>query len=154
LAAATLVGQSLGRGDAIEAKQWGWDVAKVGMVYVGCLALPAFVFPGFFLSGFIYDAETLKLAELPFRCATLFIAFDAFGLVLMNALIGAGDTKRVMFISIVLQWFLFIPVAYVVGPVWGLGLIGIWVAQAGWRILLAVIYSWRWAEGSWDQIKV
>jgi len=91
---------------------------------------------------------------LPFRCATLFIAFDAFGLVLMNALIGAGDTKRVMFISIVLQWFLFIPVAFVVGPVWGLGLIGIWVVQAGWRVLLAVIYSWRWAEGSWAQIKV
>ena len=41
LAAASLAGQALGRGDPEDAKQWGWDVTKIAIRVVAALSLPA-----------------------------------------------------------------------------------------------------------------
>ena len=37
------------------------------------------------------------------------LLFDAVGMVLMNALMGAGDMKRVMVVATAFQWLFFLP---------------------------------------------
>ena len=44
LAAATLVGQALGRGDPDDAERWGWDVARLAMVTLGLVGVIGIVF--------------------------------------------------------------------------------------------------------------
>ena len=75
-------------------------------------------------------------------------------MVLMNALMGVGDTKRVMFIGIGFQWLIFLPLVYVLGPVMGFGLVAIFALQAGYRGLQAVTFGSMWRRGRWQSIEL
>lgn len=154
IAGASLVGQALGRKDAADAKRWGWDVVRVAVVVMGALGLTMAAFPDQVLSPFLETAATLETARTPLRIFGVFIALDGVGLVLMNALLGAGDARRVAVTATALQWGLFLPIAALIGPVLGLGLTAIWVAQTGYRLLQAGVFAWLWHRGRWASIEV
>jgi multidrug resistance protein, MATE family len=154
LAAASLVGQALGRGEVDEAVAWGWDVVRVAVVALSILGLPMLLVPDWILSVFIQSPDTLALATLPLQLVGLFIAVDGVGLVLQNALLGAGASRHVMVVSTSLQWGLFLPVAYLVGPILGHGLIAIWLAQMSYRGLQSLAYMLIWRGRSWSRIRV
>lgn len=154
LAAATLVGQALGRKDASDAAQWGWDVVKVALLIMGLLGIPMWLTPGLILKIFIHDPQTLELALLPMRLSGLLVLMEAVGMVLMNALLGAGDNKRVMKVAIGMQWFVFLPSAYLIGPVLGYGLIGIWLLQGVYRAVQATVFALMWKGHHWSKIEV
>jgi putative MATE family efflux protein len=154
LAAASLAGQALGRGHPDDAKRWGWDVTRIAMVVVAALSLPAVLFPEWILSGFIHEPSTLALAKNPLRVAAGFLFIDSVGMVLMNALMGAGDTKRVMFIGIGFQWVIFLPIIYVIGPIMGLGLVAVFATQAAYRGLQALTFASMWKRGRWQSIEL
>jgi Na+-driven multidrug efflux pump len=154
LAAASLAGQALGRGEPDDAKQWGWDVAKIAIGVVGALSVPAVLFPELILSGFIHDPATLELAKNPLRVAAGFLFIDSVGMVLMNALTGVGDTKRVMYIGVAFQWLIFLPLVYVLGPIMGFGLVAIFALQAAYRGLQAITFASMWQRGRWQEIKL
>ena len=154
LAAATLVGQALGRKDPADAARWAWDVVKVATVAMLLLGAPMWLVPSWLLAGFIHDPATLAVAGLPMRLAGGVIAIEGVSMVLMSALQGAGDTKRTMAVSISTQWLFFLPLAYAIGPVGGYGLAAIWTLQGAYRALAAVIYTLLWRSGRWAAIKV
>jgi putative MATE family efflux protein len=154
LAAASLVGQALGRGDPADAKAWGWDVVKLGAGIMTLLGLPMLLFPDLILGVFLHEPLTLEVARGPLRLVGATIGIDAVGMVLMNALIGAGASRTSMIVTISTQWLLFLPVAYVLGPVLGLGLMAIWTAQVSYRALSALIFASLWRKGAWATIKV
>ena len=83
-----------------------------------------------------------------------FLFLDAVGMVLMNALLGAGDAKRVMFIGTGLQWLIFLPAVYVIGPVMGLGLVAVFAAQVFYRGLQSVTFALMWKRGAWQSISL
>lgn len=154
MAAASLVGQALGRKEPDDAYAWGWDVVKVAMLVMGGLGLPMALVPDLVLSPFLHSEEALDLARLPLRLVGLFIAVDGIGLVLMNALLGAGANRVVMVVSVSFQWVLFLPVAFVLGPVLGFGLLPIWAAQLTYRTLQAGAFAWLWRKRGWTNIEV
>lgn len=154
IACATLVGQALGRCDAADAQAWGWDVVKIAVVVMTVLGLPMLLFPDVILRGFLHEPLTLEIARGPLRLVGATIGIDAVGMVLMNALIGAGASRASMVVSIGTQWLIFIPVAYVLGPVLGMGLLAIWTAQVSYRGLAALVFADLWRRGSWASIKV
>jgi Na+-driven multidrug efflux pump len=154
LAAASLAGQALGRGNAEDAKQWGWDVTKMAVLVVGALSIPAVLVPEWLLSGFIHEPSTLALAKTPLRLVAGFLFLDSVGMVLMNALIGAGDTKRVMFIGTSFQWLVFLPAVYVIGPVMGLGLVFVFAAQVIYRGFQSLTFALMWRGGRWQSIEI
>lgn len=154
IVAASQVGQALGRKDPDDARRWGWDVTRVGAVTLALLGLPMFLFPEPILRVFIDDPTALEVARLPLRLSGGLIAIEGVAAVLTNALIGAGDTRRIMFLSVGAQWLLFLPVAYLVGPTLGYGLLGVWVAYLTYRALLAALVAAMWAGGRWVGIRV
>ncbi len=155
LAAATLVGQALGRRDIADAQQWGWDVIKVGIVIMLILGLPMAIFPEAILGAFFKnEPETLALATLPLRLAGLTIWTEAILMVLLNCLMGAGATKIGLFVNVGMQWGLFLPIAYLIGPVLGWGLIGIWVARIVYRATQSVLLILIWRTRIWSDISV
>ena len=82
------------------------------------------------------------------------MSFDTLGMVLMNSLIGAGDTKRAMWISVSWQWMFFLPLAFLLGPVLGFGLLGIWLINGFYRVGQAVNVAWQWKGRKWADIKI
>jgi len=154
LAATTLVGNALGRGDTEDAAMWGWNAAAITLVYGVMLSLILIPFADPLLGIFLSNPETRQLAYWPMILWALAISFDTSGMVLMNALIGAGDTRRSMWISVIAQWMFFLPVAYLVGPVLGFGLLGVWVVNGVYRSGQAFACAQQWAGQHWAGIKL
>jgi putative MATE family efflux protein len=154
LAAASLVGQALGRKDAADAKAWGWDVVRLAVAVIAAISAVGVLFPDVILSGFLHEPATRELARTPMRLLALSVPIDAIGVVLMNALIGAGDARRVMLRAIALQWGLFLPGAYIVGPALGGGLLAVWALQAGYRLVQSLAFVQLWQRGRWAEIKL
>ena len=155
LTSATLVGQALGQNDPGDARRWGFDVVKLAAIIMTIICLPMVFIPATVISTFYaLDADTLALAIGPMRLAGLTIVFDAFGMVLMQSLLGAGDTRRVMMVSIFNQWFLFLPIAYLVGPVMGFGLFEIWSCQAAYRGFQAFVFYRFWCGDGWTKVRI
>jgi len=154
LAALTLVGESLGRREPEEAARWGWDVTKVAMLALGLIGLPAIVAPDIVLAGFIHEPRVIDIARLPLQLAGASMLFEALGLVLLNALLGAGAARSVMMVSVGTQWLIGLPLAWFLGPYLGLGLLWVWLANAGYRILQAGIFATLWQKGAWAKIKL
>jgi putative MATE family efflux protein len=154
LACATLVGQALGRGDPDDAYQWAWDVSKVTVILMTVLGMPMWLVPDLISSIFIHDAETRELARWPMRLVGLTMPIEAMTFTFMHGLLGAGDARRVMYISVGTQWLLFLPLAYVVGPVLGFGLFGVWLWQGATRSLSAYLFVRMWRRRRWQRIVV
>lgn len=154
LAAATMVGNALGRNDVEDAVMWGWNAAAISLVYGLTLSLILIPFARPLLGVFLTNPDTLQLAYPPMILWAMVISFDATGMVLMNALIGAGDTRRSMWISVIAQWLFFLPAAYIVGPVLGWGLLGIWVVNGIYRTGQAATCVQQWSARNWVGIKL
>ena len=94
LACATLVGQALGKRDANDAYQWGFDVAKLTVVLLAILGMPMWLAPDLVLSIFIHEESTRELARWPMRIMGLTMPIEAIGFAFMHGLLGAGDARR------------------------------------------------------------
>ena len=154
IACASLVGQALGRGDPQDAKAWGWDVTKLGILVLGLLGVPMLVFPDSILAIFLNDRAVIDLARGPLMLVGATIWFEAISMILLSGLQGAGAAKIVTKISVGLQWILFLPFAYLVGPVLGYGLMGIWVWFITYRLITTIIFASVWQFGNWQNIRV
>jgi putative MATE family efflux protein len=154
LAAATFVGEALGKRQVEDAREWGRDVARMAALVVGGLTVPGLIFPTVFLAPFLRDPATLQLAVLPLQLAAIAMSVDAVGMVLMQAHLGAGASRRSMMVSVGTQWLLGLPAAYVLGPVMGFGLVGAWIGHIGYRIVQTVIFLLLWQGDGWTRVKL
>jgi putative MATE family efflux protein len=154
LAATTLVSQALGRKDPADAHRWAWDVYKVASVLFVALAVPMLLAPGAILGLFLHDPQVVALGKLPLQLVGIGILVDGLGLVMMHALLGAGATGLVMKVSVAFQWLLFLPAAYLVGPVMGLGLTAVWLGMTLYRGLQSGVFIAAWERRAWSAIKV
>lgn len=149
LSSATLVGQALGRKDPLDAYRWGWDVVKLGMAVVATIGLPMVLFPELIIPIFTAESETVGIAKVPLMLSGVFLTLDAIGMILLNAMQGAGYAKIPMYISISFQWLLYLPMCYFLGPYLGLGLNAVWICHITYRSLLSGAMVALWKKGTW-----
>ena len=154
LACATLVGQALGKREPDDAYQWSFDVAKVTIVLLTVLGIPMWLVPDLVSSIFIHDESTRELARWPMRIMGLTMPIEAIGFAFMHGMLGAGDARRVMMVSVGTQWLLFLPLAFVIGPVLGFGLLGVWLWQGITRTLQSWLFFSMWRGRKWQRIEV
>ncbi len=154
ITATSLVSQSLGQGSARDAYRWGWYVAQVAFMTAAALGLLMWCIPNAVLSPFLHDPQALAVARSPLRVFASIIALDAVGTVLQQALLGAGDNRKVMLVSVICQWGLFLPAAYLLGPGLGYGLLAVWYAHAGYRVVQGGVYVWMWHRRAWTTIRL
>jgi putative MATE family efflux protein len=154
LAATTLVGNALGRDDSADAERWGWNASCMTFIYGLLVSIVLIPLAWPILGIFLTNEATRELAFWPMILWAMVIGMDAVGMVLMNGLIGAGDTRRSMWISIITQWVFFLPVAYLVGPILGFGLLGVWAVNAVYRGSLALVCVHQWSSRRWAGIRI
>ena len=129
-------------------------MTRLSMLVVGVSALPALFLPDACLMLFLHDPETLALARLPLQLTAATMGLEALGVILMNAHYGAGHSRRVMVISLAMQWCLFLPIALAMQSIWSFGLLAIWIANLAYRVVQSAVFVWSWQTGSWAQVKV
>lgn len=141
IATASLVSQSIGAGTPLRAASWVQETLKLAALVLVVIGIPLWVVPNGILSLFIADPATLALAEWPLRIVGLGMAFEGVGFVLLHALYSAGRARHALALTSGLQWIFFLPAAYWLGPVLGLGLTHILAAY--------VLYRAAWASALW-----
>ncbi len=154
MAATTLVSHSLGANKPEDAYRWGWDVVRVAAVALFIMGMPFWLAPHFVLSLFTQDPALIALGEWPLRITGLGMTLDATALVLTQALLGAGASRTVMSVNLGSQWLIFLPCAYLAGPVLGGGLLLIWLLQSGYRALNSIIFAIMWRRRHWADIRI
>lgn len=154
MAATTLVSQSLGAEDFDSAHRWGWEVVKVAAIGLALLGAPFWLVPELILRLFVSDPALIELGSWPLRLTGLGMVIDATALVLTQALLGAGANRTVMAVSLGNQWLFFLPLAYLLGPVLGYGLLAIWSLQILQRGLASAIFAVMWQRRDWTRIQL
>ncbi|MFQ5846241.1 MAG: MATE family efflux transporter [Candidatus Methylomirabilales bacterium] len=130
VAAATLVGQSVGGGDILRARVGMAEANRLGILFMGGMGLVFFLFPGPLLRLFTADQEVIRLGIIFLRIAAVSQIPLAVTLVLQGALRGAGDTPYILRVTVLGIWGVRVPVA-AAAAWWGLSVAYIW-----WAFLL------------------
>jgi putative MATE family efflux protein len=152
---ATLVSQSLGERDPDKASRFGWASVRLGLVLFGILGLCEGVFFTHSILGLVTNRELVqKAALMPMRIMGLCTPLIAVGMILTQALFGAGNSRFVMFVELVLHFTCLVPLAYLFGLTLNGGLPGIWMAAVCYVVLLAAAMVFKFASGDWKQIKL
>ena len=149
MAAATLVGTSIGERDKAKAKLWAYDVAKVGglitMMGGAVLALYAREILGVFTD----DQSTLEAACLPLQVTGTLIFIDVVGVIFMNALLGSGDVSVVLRTSMASQWLVFFPLGVIAVSFFTPPLILVWLLFSLSRLGQGAVYAFVWHREHW-----
>lgn len=153
-AAAALVGQGLGRGSPRDAEADGWASIGLGLLAMMALSLPMYLAAEPLARLFTDDPDALRLGTLWIRAIVLAMPAIALHFGAAGALRGAGDTRWPLVVSFAGLWLVRIPLAWFVGVVLGLGMIGVWAAYIVEYSLRAVVTVWRFAAGKWKTLQV
>ena len=154
MAATTLVSRSLGAGDPLAARRWGWEITAVAALVLLLLGMPFWLAPHWILARFVHDPELIALGMLPLCLTGAGMLLDAFALVLAQAMLGAGASRMVMLITLGNQWLLMLPLAWLVGPLLGHGLLAIWAVYILHRIVPSLIFATLWQRRDWSAIRL
>ncbi len=153
-ATATLVSKSLGEGQPARAETYGWESVKIFALIMAVLSVVVVGWPRLVLYLFSHDAEVVAAAAPALRLMGFSLPLIATGLILAQALFGAGNTRYVMLVEMVLHVFCLMPLAYVLGVVLDLGLVGVWAAAFVYVVALSAAMAFKFREGRWKLIRL
>ena len=111
-AAATLVGQNLGAKQPERAEKSVWRTGFYNMLFLGGIGLFFTIFATPIVSLFTQDPQVVPLAASCLRIISYGNIGYAYGMVMLQAFNGAGDTVTPTIVHLFGFWFLEIPLAY------------------------------------------
>ena len=154
IAAQTLVGQSLGKGDVRLAQQYGYETAKLGTLFTIVVGIVFVFMPEMILTLITTNQEVITAARPVLQVAGVAQVFYASGIIVANALQAAGATVYVMFVEVITHWIIFLPLSYIFGVTLAGGLWGAWLALPIYIIAYTVMNFMKFHSSSWSRIKL
>lgn len=160
---ATLVSQSIGAKKVELAERYAWQCVLLAVYVMTIFGVLAFFFPKPIMSLFLppdLDGNLLKdqviAAALPsLRIAALLLSpTAAAGLVLTQALYGAGETRYIMIVEFILHFLCLVPLSWFLAITMGLGLLGCWIAAIIYASGLMLATALRFRQGRWKELKL
>ena len=154
IAAATMVGQSIGAGKYTRAKLENWEANRLATFIMSAMGIVFFFFPYALLRAFTSDEAVIDLGTVFLKIVALLQVPLALTMVLAGSLRGAGDTRFIMIATMIGMWGVRIPIAFVMGYWLTLGVIYVWLAMiADWTLRMALLL-WRYRSERWKSIRV
>ena len=161
MATSILVGQKLGEDRDDLAARATWTLLGIGMSYMVVISSLYVLTPDLFLSGFFAGskespeqqaaAHTMAVNLLCFIAA--YNLLDAVLMMFVNALKGAGDTRFILLITVLmavlLAFFSWLAVVKL-----KLGIYACWGLVVGWVWVMGTMFFWRFQTGKWRLMRV
>lgn len=150
-AAATLVGQNLGAGQPDRAERSTWRAAKYNAVFMTSVGILVALFAPGIAGLFTNDPDVLRYGTSCLRILAIGIPMYAVGMIVTQALNGAGDTATPTVINFLCFWILQIPLAYWLATSQSLGPNGVFWAIVVSESLVTVLGVAVFTRGKWKQ---
>jgi len=148
-AVATLVGQNLGAGKPDRAERSVWLVGLYNMAFLLGVMTVFLVGAEPLIALFSSDPTVQRLGAQCLRVVSYGYAFYAWGMVLVQAFNGAGDTVTPTWINLGCYWLFQIPLAVALSRALGQGPLGVFLAITLAESLLAVVGLLAFRRGAW-----
>lgn len=140
-AATTLVGRSVGAGDAVQARRYGNICTALGGALMGCTGLLMMIFCPFVFRLLTPVAEVRTLAAQVLRIGLLAEPLFGVSIAAAGALRGAGDTLVPSLLNLGSIWIVRLGLSLLL--VGKLGLRGMWIAMAIELCVRGTLMLWR-----------
>jgi len=153
-AAATLVGQNLGAGLPQRAEESVWKTGLFNMSFLGVIGLLFLTAPASLVGLFTHDPAVQAIGADCLRILSYGYLFYAYGMVMVQAFNGAGDTVTPTLINLGCYWCLQIPLAWFLAVPAGLEERGAFWAVPAAESVLAVVSILIFRRGRWKLKKI
>ena len=157
---AVVVGQRLGEGKADLAEKATWSAIHIAILFFGSLAVlyvsipELFIYP-FTLNGGLQDIpEGQSMIIVLLRFIALFGLFDAMFLVFLGALEGAGDTRFIMKMSLVISLGLLVLPCYLYIKYYSPDMFVLWWIITLNVVIYCAVFFLRFTRGPWKRMSV
>lgn len=154
VAAGTLVGRYIGSRQ-LDAAARSYRSALTLVIGLGLTIGVLFLgLPEVLMRIFTQDVQVLELARPLLVLGAFFQFIDAVGIVTSGSLRGGGDTRWPFLLHATLAWALRLPLVWLAAIVLEGGLLGAWIGECGYILVLAVAFVWRFRSGRWRTIQI
>lgn len=144
-----LIGHLVGSGsfeeayhELLKSLRLGFAVATLAIAIVAAFAGPI-------LGLFTQNAGIIASGVFLLRLAVLLEPGRAFNILIIYSLRATGDVRFPLQIAILSMWFVWVPLTWLLGVKFGLGLTGVWIAMIVDEWLRGVIFYRRWKRRQW-----
>jgi putative MATE family efflux protein len=154
-ATATAVSQSLGARKPNLAARYGWESVRIGMWAMVLVGAAFMAFPEAIIGIWApNDPAVPAAAATPLRLVALSCPMMVVGLVLSQALYGAGANLYVMLAEGSLHLGVLVPLSWLLGPKLGYGIDGVWTACTIYVFGLGIAMGAKFLGRGWRKIKL
>ena len=154
LAATTLVGQFMGRGDSQGAEETLKYIIKLSTICLVTMGLICYPLMRLLVGMYSNDPAVVDLATTLLHWNCLLMVFYSTTFVLPAAPKGAGDAKYAVFTTLIGMWVFRIVLGYFIGIYLGFGLLGVWFGMfIDWAVRSS-LYLLRVRSGRWKHHRV
>jgi Na+-driven multidrug efflux pump len=147
--ATALVGQSTGAKDADAAERNGWTTLLIAVITNVLLCIPVALFARPFMELFVDASDVIDIGVTYLLVMVLAEPFVCASNTSGGSLRGAGETMAPMYYTLISQWLVRLPVAYVLAFTLGYGINGIWASLVVYSILQGFLTVRKFAQGTW-----
>jgi putative MATE family efflux protein len=151
-AAAALVGQNLGAKHPERAEQSVLLTTKYNAIFMSFVMVLFVFFARPIIDIFSNDAEVIRYGARALRIIGTGYIFYGIGMVMIQALNGAGDTKTPTWINFIGFWLFQIPFAYLLARSFNLGTTGAFIAIPVAETVIAIAAYIYFKKGNWKKV--
>jgi MATE family, multidrug efflux pump len=153
-AAAILVGQYLGANDPVMARRSALYCCAIAVAVMSFSGLLFITIPDRLIALFTPVELHREISpQLLWVCGWV-QPFFAVAIVLSHAIKGAGDTRSTMIIGYASLFLVRLPLAYLLGIHYGLGIVGVWYGLCAEMAVRGLLFAARFAQGGWLKTQV
>jgi len=160
IAISMLVGQYLGADKPDLAQTSVYSGFHLTFFYMTSIAAAYVLLPDIFVAPFALQADPQRFSEIYnysvilLRFVAVYSIFDTLNIIFTSAIKGAGDTRFVMFMTVLLSLFVLIIPTYLAIVVFKHGLMVSWVLATIYIIILGLTFYLRFIGGKWKSMRV
>jgi putative MATE family efflux protein len=153
-AAATLVGQNLGAGRPDRARSAVWRTGLWNMSFLGAVGILFIVFTPQIIALFTHDPVVFHYAVNCLRVFSCGNMAYAYGMVMLQAFNGAGDTLTPTYVNLFGFWILELPLAWWLAIHTSLGVNGVFLSVVVAQTVIVLISIVLFRQGRWARQRI
>jgi len=160
IAISVLVGQHLGRSRPDLAQKSVYSGFHITFAYMASIAAAYVFIPRVFVLPFAVRADTggfseiYRLTVILLRFIAVYSIFDTMNIIFASAIKGAGDTRFVMFMIVIISSLVLVIPSYIAIVILNHGLMVAWVLVSAYIIILGFVFLFRFLGGKWKTMRV
>ena len=154
IAAAAVVAQRLGAGEASQASRAAWLASAMAIALLSFFGILFALAPRLLMLAFTSDAA---IVETGVRCLYVAAAaqpFMAFATVMGMSLRGAGATRSVLAVTLASSLAVRVGATYLFAIPMGLGLVGVWLGSTADWATRSLLFACLYLHGGWRRTRV